>query len=796
MSAGARVSILVVNWNTRELALRCLDSLPAGVDGAFGYEVILVENGSRDGSAGALAERRDITLLENAENRGYAAAVNQAYACAGGELVLLLNSDVEVVPGALGVLVRFLSEHEEIAGVAPVYQNPDGSPQHFHFRLPTFYETLANSSALFRIFWEADKKDDAPYLIDEDFAEPQPVPQPSASCLLLRRSYLPVDRVFDERFPIFFNDVQLARSLGQEGRELWVTPDAVVYHDAHASTRQLGGALRRQYLGSLVRMLRDTEPAYRVGFYRALMLVQGLLMFVLRRPGALGPSELWRALAGDVGPLPQASAAEPPVEAPPPPEGQNLAQKIFVNTGVQVVARIAGLAASLVVLRMMTSYLGVDGFGQLSIILALGGVLAALSDFGITTTLAREIAKAPHRVDELGGDLLRFRVLSSVLMALGALLLLPVLPYVHQTKVGFALSLAGVVLASVATFPNAFFQTNLRLDLQAAIDLLRKVLNLGAIGIVAAFDLGFYTLIVLLVVVNAVDCATAFVFSRRFWHINVRFDWARAKPLIRDAVGIGAAGMIALLHFRGDAILLSLLKPASDVGIYTIAYRFVDQAFFLPGIFVAAVFPILTRYIHNRDARRDTAINRSFQVLVLAGLGVAIMCFTMADPFVRLVSGDQFLAAIQPLRILALSVPFLFASPVFYNVLISTNHQRDLIVISSGAVVFNMALNLALIPPYTYNGAAVATVASEAASFLAWVVISRRRVDFKLDLVFALRVAAAVLAVVVVVGLTWTRSAWLAFVLAELTFLACAYGLKTFTRDDLKLVFQRRATAP
>lgn len=297
------VSVLIVNWNTKELVLRCLDSLPQSSVGCS-IETIVVDNGSSDGSAAALAKRGDITLVRNDRNAGYAAAVNQAFRLSEGRFVLLLNSDVELLPGAFRALVTFLEDHPTLAGSAPLYVNPDRTPQPFHFRFPTFAVTLANGSALVRRLPGARRRLRSFQMLDDDFSRPRPVPQPSASCLLLRRSCLSPEEVFDERYPIFFNDVQLARRLASEGHELWVTPDAVVIHEAHASTRQLGGALKRQYIASLIRMLGETEPAYRTLIYRMLVFAQGVIAFLLRRPDALRPRELLRALAGDTGPLP------------------------------------------------------------------------------------------------------------------------------------------------------------------------------------------------------------------------------------------------------------------------------------------------------------------------------------------------------------------------------------------------------------------------------------------------------------------------------------------------------------
>lgn len=303
--ADPLVSILIVNWNTRDLTFACLDSLAGAADGVS-YEVIVVDNGSVDGSADSLAQRTAIELIRNDSNRGFAAAVNQAYRRSNGELVLLLNSDVELTPGSLGALTRFLGERPSIAGAAPVYVNPDGSPQPFHFRFPTFAMTLSNGSTTFRRLFPGSGRLLREYkMLGEDFSRPRPVPQPSASCLLLRRSCLSDDSIMDEGYPLYFNDVQFARSLANQGLELWVTPDAVAIHNAHASGLKLDPrARRRQYVGGAVRMLMETEAPFKVWIYRVVIFGQNIVNSVLGRPEALRGANLWRALAGDPGPLP------------------------------------------------------------------------------------------------------------------------------------------------------------------------------------------------------------------------------------------------------------------------------------------------------------------------------------------------------------------------------------------------------------------------------------------------------------------------------------------------------------
>ena len=303
---GPEVSVLLVSWNTRELTSQCLDSLPAAVDDDVAYEVIVVENGSVDGSAELLDERSDIRLLRNSENRGYAAAVNQAFAVSSGDFLLLLNSDIVFRPRSLSALVSFLRERTDVAGVGPAYLNPDGSPQQHYYRLPGFWTLLSNSNDLLRRLPPFARSIRAYRMIDDDFSQPRRVEQPSASCLLLRRSCLPSTKIYDEQFPIYFNDVALARRLASEGRQLWMTPASAVVHEHGAATSLLGASRRRHYVGTLVRYLKETEPRRNVIAFQTVVFAQGLVMRI-RSPGdSLTIGDLRRAVKGDPGPLPQA----------------------------------------------------------------------------------------------------------------------------------------------------------------------------------------------------------------------------------------------------------------------------------------------------------------------------------------------------------------------------------------------------------------------------------------------------------------------------------------------------------
>jgi len=475
------------------------------------------------------------------------------------------------------------------------------------------------------------------------------------------------------------------------------------------------------------------------------------------------------------------------------PAAPPLGRRVAANTAVQVGGLVVGTLLSFGFLRLATWYLGVDRFGDLAIVMTLGALVVTLADLGVATTLARELARHAERSQETAARLLAFRIASSALITLLVLAAIPFSPYAGVVKQALALSLVGVFFTSVGTFSKAFFQVNLTLQRQAALDLTQKTLNLAALGVAIWIGVGLLPVVALLAAANVVVAAASFRLVRPYWRPGVRFSASKeTRTLVRSAVAIGLVSMIGLLHYRGDAVLLSLLKPARDVGIYSIAYRFIDQAFVLPGFFMAAVFPTLTRYAHSADReRRDRLVNRAFQVLLVGAVLVALAVYTLAPLLVRVVAGPAFHDAVEPSRILAPALVFLFVSPVFYNLLIAMDRQSSLVWLGIVALALNVALTLALIPRFSYNGAAAATVASEGFTCCCTFLLCRRLAGARVDWSPVGRVLAAAGAAVAAAVLLRGASV-VAFVAGEAIFLGGVFALRAFRWDEVRLVLGRR----
>ena len=180
------VSVVVLSWNTKDLTLACLRALHAETP-RHSREVIVVDNGSTDGSADAIAaEFPQVTLQRNAENAGFSGGNNQGARLATGRRLCLLNSDTEVRPGALDRLVDFLIENPEYGAVAPKLVNPDGSVQRACMRFPGIGTALVYDTFLSK-FPPGKWVDDRYYMRSFDHLTSQDVQQPPGACLMMGR---------------------------------------------------------------------------------------------------------------------------------------------------------------------------------------------------------------------------------------------------------------------------------------------------------------------------------------------------------------------------------------------------------------------------------------------------------------------------------------------------------------------------------------------------------------------------------------------------------------------------------
>lgn len=216
-------------------------------------EVIIIDNASTDGSSEYIKNVfSTVKWVQNKKNLGYARAVNQGVDTARGEILFLLNNDVRLITDTIEKLLLFLIEHPDAGAVAPLLYYPDGRLQLSCRRFPTPQSLLLEFLGIEGIGsfkrWK---------LTLEEHLRGGIVPQPMASALMIKRDCWEAVGPMDERFPIFFNDVDWCYRLYKHTNyKIYLYPEAKAIHNHGASTNLLGRRKKIEFYRGLWRFYR------------------------------------------------------------------------------------------------------------------------------------------------------------------------------------------------------------------------------------------------------------------------------------------------------------------------------------------------------------------------------------------------------------------------------------------------------------------------------------------------------------------------------------------------------------
>lgn len=256
------LSIVIVNWNTRDLLAQCLQSV-YDTTGSLDFEVVVVDNASTDGSQAMVRNHfPQAQLIENQKNEGFARANNQAICASRGRYILLLNSDTIVQLGALEAMVHFADRHPEAGIVGCKLLNADGSLQPSWAQFPTFWSELMGRN--FRK-WR-------PMADDQAFE----VDWVGGACLLARRKAIEMVGLLDEDFFMYSEETDWCFRVVRNGWKVCFLPGTGVIHFGGGSSRRASDKTLVQLYQSKLRFFhKHYGPSYEE-FMRTLFIITSL----------------------------------------------------------------------------------------------------------------------------------------------------------------------------------------------------------------------------------------------------------------------------------------------------------------------------------------------------------------------------------------------------------------------------------------------------------------------------------------------------------------------------------------
>jgi GT2 family glycosyltransferase len=260
MSSLQPIQIIIVSWNVRAFLERCLRSLEKV---EVPVRIFVVDNASSDGSANFVRSQfPNVTLIANDVNRGFAAAVNQAMQRTDGGHVLLLNPDCQVLAGSVERSLDYLNAHQDIGILGCQVLNEDRTNQASIRRFPTFSSQALILLKLHRVI-PKNRSLQSYFATDVAPGNTQDVDQVKGAFFLIRREVITTIGLFDERFWIWFEEVDYCLRAKRAGFRVVYYPEAQVIHAGGESFRSVW-TLTRQWAfnKSLLVYFRKNRPAW------------------------------------------------------------------------------------------------------------------------------------------------------------------------------------------------------------------------------------------------------------------------------------------------------------------------------------------------------------------------------------------------------------------------------------------------------------------------------------------------------------------------------------------------------
>ena len=480
----------------------------------------------------------------------------------------------------------------------------------------------------------------------------------------------------------------------------------------------------------------------------------------------------------------------------------SIARKILENTFIQVLGKLITAALSIVVLKIITGYLGTSGYGDYTTIYQFLAFFGIIADFGIYTITVKEMSKDESKIPMILGNVMGLRTFLAILAMLLAVLMVFLVPRYDNTLIPL-----GVLIATLATFftllngtISSVLQVHLKMQyatISLVIGKIASVLYMVWVAYIAfTGDLinGFYHLLWAGVLGNLVMFLITAYYVRRFCKITYKFDYSYWKKIFFTSLPFGVALILNTIYFRLDVILMTFILPHSqtiggeaecvkalcsdiEIGLYGVAMRMLEMLVIIPVYFMNSVLPVMTRYIEEQSEKIRSLMQYSFDFLIATGLPILVGGFILARPIIHFISDPQFLGgnvfefgSDTAVRILMFAMLFSFLNALFGFTLVVLSKQVKLMFINAGAVLFNLISNFLVIPLWGFRGAAMTSVFSEVIILIFTYWVAQKVLGFHLSLKTFIRtfLSAFVMGVIIWFGFDLMADMWFIWQLAVL----------------------------
>ncbi len=420
-----------------------------------------------------------------------------------------------------------------------------------------------------------------------------------------------------------------------------------------------------------------------------------------------------------MGPTP--ASARPGAGRAETSKAREVGERAVANTLYRSVGEIVGRLASLALFAAVARHLGENGLGAFVFAMAYLGFVMVAVDLGLDRYMLRVIAREHAAADHVFFNVIALKLALAAPLFTVSLVGLHLVGYSSQAQTTALVLAPGVFADSVARTQGSFFAARERGGPPSLADAIQRICSAalgivalqagyGVVGVGAAYSAG-----------SLIGVAIGFVLLHRTLGIPTRAISRRGwRGLAGGSIPFAAQDTFAVLLARMDTLLLALLATQAAVGRYGAAYRLFESTFFITYALTGAFSAMYTYLGPHSDPPLRFVFQRSVKLSLVLLTPVAVSFAVLADPICKLIYGDTFASAAQPLLILAPCVVLMGIVILTTSLMVSRGNPARMVPVAAAMAAINIALNLALIPSHGDAGAAAAMLAT-AAIYAAWI---------------------------------------------------------------------------
>jgi O-antigen/teichoic acid export membrane protein len=416
---------------------------------------------------------------------------------------------------------------------------------------------------------------------------------------------------------------------------------------------------------------------------------------------------------------------------------QRVAKNSLVLTAFNIGARLIDFGFALLMARL----LGPAGVGKYYFAVVIIGWFEIVMNFGLNTYLTREISRDPQHQ----GSYLRQTSLLRLMLGIGVAPLVALVVAAYSLSGNMDAETAWAVgLLAISQLPSSFasglsalFFAHEKAEIPASMSIVSALIKVVIGGALLLLGYGVIGLAITSIVVNVIVLGILFVLSRRMFNwqlVNVQpsqSPMTNSQSMLRESFPLMLNHLLATLFFKVDVPLLKALRGKEGdlvVGWYSTAYKFVDAFNIIPAFFTQSLFPAMARQAGQSDNTLARTYVLAVKLLVMIAMPLAVATTYLAGWMIGLF-GPEFLPEGQiALMMMIWSIPVGWINSVTNYALIAANQQRALTRAFVIGLVFNVIANLLLIPLFSYQAAALITIASEIVEGSAFYFYVRRHI--------------------------------------------------------------------